>query len=101
MLTRDHALVRYSGSRVIPDRLNKKEHPHYVQLAKKMVDIYQRGEGQTRSDLHRRIAALFKNEACPARRIKSFCKILDDKSKYNRDRGGKSRRLREKVFKMR
>jgi hypothetical protein len=66
-----------------------------------MLDIYAGGVGQSRRQLHRAVRAVFENEPdCPARRIEAFCKLLDDRSEFEQDRGGKAAQLRRKVFRM-
>lgn len=99
MLRRDHAIAEYQGGKVIPDRLGQKQHGHYLGYAQRMLDIYARGVGQNRRELHRAVWAVFENEPdCPARRIEAFCKLLDDQSEFEEDRGGKAAELRRKVF---
>jgi predicted nuclease of restriction endonuclease-like RecB superfamily len=41
-----------------------------------------------------------KEPDCPARRIDAFCKLLDDVSVYDRDRGKKAAALRRQVFRL-
>ncbi len=99
MLTKEHAIAEYKGDRVYPDRLLSGPHRHYLGLAEKMLGIYRDGIGRTRGELHREVRKVLAGEPdCPARRVDAFCKLLDDVSKYNRDRGGKAARLRKKVF---
>ncbi len=99
MLTKEHSIVNYKGRAIIPDRLNRQEHKHYIEYAKKAIEIYKSGIGQTRISLHKKVRNIFKNEEnCPLKRINSFCKLLDDVSIFDRDRGGKSEKLRKKVF---
>ncbi len=101
MLRREHAIAEYRGGKIIPDRLGQKQHGHYLGYAQHMLRIYETGMGQTRQDLHRAIWSVFANEPdCPARRIEALCKLLDDQSDYEQDRGGKAAELRRKVFRM-
>ncbi len=101
MLRREHAIVEYQGGKVFPDRLGQKQHRHYLRHAEQMLRVYVGGVGRTRRQLHRDIWAVFENEPdCPARRIEAFCKLLDDRSEYAEDRGGKAATLRRKVFRM-
>ncbi len=99
MLTREHAIARYKGSHILPDRLNRRDHPHYIDLAIEALKIYREGIGKQRITLHRQVQQLFAHEPdCPMRRIRSICKLLDDVSVYDRDSRGKSEKLRLKLF---
>ncbi len=100
MLTSEHAIVRFERGLALPDRLNRKSDGHYVDLAAAMLRVYAEGAGLTRRDLHRQINRLFDEEPCDARRIASFCKLLDDASTFHTDSGGKAARLRLKVFRL-
>lgn len=101
MLTRELALAEFDfqHGRVVPDRLTRGRHAPYVDYAERMLTIYRHGQGRTRSDLHREVEAVFEAEDdCPLRRIRAFCKLLDDVSRYDRDRSGKAAELRRTVF---
>lgn len=98
MLTSEHAIVNYERGRALPDRLSRKSDVRYVDLAEAMLRLYRGGVGWTRRELHRKVGRLFDEEPCDARRIASFCKLLDDACEYRTDRGGKAARLRLKVF---
>ncbi len=103
MLTRDLAITEYdfAHGRIFPDRLTRTAHRQYLGFAEQMLAIYRNGTGQTRRDLHRAIGrVLAEEEDCPTRRIGAFCKLLDDVSKYDRDRRGQAAELRRKVFHM-
>lgn len=103
MLTRQQALAVYDfqSGRVVPDRLTQRSHQQYRQHAERMLDIYRRGVGQTRRELHRAVEALLADEEdCPARRIGAFCKLLDDAAIYEGDRRGRAAALRRKVFRL-
>ncbi len=101
MLTRQLAIAEYHDGRILPDRLTRKRHPHYLQYAERMLRVYQAGIGRTRRELHRAVRHVFADEDdCPARRIDAFCKLLDDRGKYDRDRRGRAAALRRKVFRM-
>jgi len=66
-----------------------------------MLDVYRGGTDRTRRDLHRFVRAVFDEEPdCPQRRIDAFCKLLDDASKFQRDRRGQAAELRRRVFQM-
>ncbi len=101
MLTREHAICEYKNGRIFPDRLTRRDHAHYVRFAEQMLEIYREGKGEMRKQLHRRVYAIFKDEAgCPVRRIDSFCRLLDDASIYDQDKGKKSAALRIRVFRL-
>jgi predicted nuclease of restriction endonuclease-like RecB superfamily len=101
MLTKEHATAKLSGNKIHPDRLNKKDHGHYLEYAEKMLTIYREGIGKTRKELHHQVKELFKHEPeCPAKRIDAFCKLLDEVSDFDTDRSGKAVRLRKKVLQM-
>ena len=99
MLTRDLAIATYDRNRVLPDRLTRGAHGHYVQFAERMLQVYRTGVGRTRSELHRDIHHLFAFELnCPTRRIDAFCKLLDEASEFDGDSRGKAAALRREVF---
>ena len=103
MLTRELAIAEYDLERglILPDRLTQRAHGHYLRYAERAVRIYQQGQGWTRRELHRSVREVFARESnCPTRRIEAICKLLDDMSRYNRDRHGKSAELRRRVFQM-
>lgn len=98
MLTRAEALSWVENRRVIPDKLTRNSHGHYLTIADEMIRIYAEGANQTRSELHHAIEQLFWNETCPPKRIKAFCKLLDDASDFEDARGGEIAELRMQVF---
>jgi uncharacterized protein len=101
MLTREHAIAEYSRGRVLPDRLTRQTHAHYVKYAERMLEIYRAGLGRTRRELHRAVwDALADEPDCPARRIEAFCKLLDDAGRFDQDRRGRAAALRREVFRM-
>jgi predicted nuclease of restriction endonuclease-like RecB superfamily len=101
MLTKEHAIADYKKGRILPDRLSQQKHAHYLQYAERMLELYRQGVGKPRQGLHRGIRTILENEPdCPSRRIDAFCKLLDDVSVYDRDRGGKAANLRKKVFRL-
>lgn len=90
MLTKEEALFKVDAGRVFPDRLKQKKHAHYLALAEAMFRVYEEGVGKTRSELHRAVEALFHQEkALPPKRVKAFCKLLDDVSDYEEAKSGK------------
>ena len=99
MLTSEQSIVEFKAGRAIPDRLTQSLHQHYIEYAEKMLSTYRNGLGRPRRQLHRKVESLFDDEPdCPTRRIQAFCKLLDDKSVYQADLGGKAAKLRLKVF---
>lgn len=103
MLTSELAVAEYdfAGNRIVPDRLTRKTHQHYLAYAERMLAIYRGGIGRTRQELHRAARAVFAGEdECPARRIDAFCKLLDDAGSYERDARGRAATLRRDVFRM-
>lgn len=103
MLTKELAIAEYDfeRSRILPDRLTRRTHAQYLRYADRMLHVYRVGEGKTRRQLHRAVHDVFSREAdCPTRRIDAFCKLLDDVSTYEKDRGGKAAELRRRVFRL-
>lgn len=101
MLTRDQAVAEFDfrHGRLVPDRLTRLRHRDYPTYAERMLTIYRHGAGRTRRDLHRSVESVFEAEPeCPARRIRAFCKLLDDVSRYDQDRRGAAAELRRQVF---
>lgn len=99
MLRKEHALFEYRKGSIFPDRLWKGKHAHYLPLTAKMLDLYKNGEGQTRRDLHCAVEGLFLEvNDCPIKRIRAFCKLLDDASEYDHDQAGRSPLLRHILF---
>jgi len=99
MLTREHGIAVYDGALVHPDRLTRRQHSHYIDLAEKMLDIYRRGCGRIRRELHRDIHSLLeKIPDCPPRRADAFCKLLDEQSEYIKDKKGTAAHLRRQVY---
>ncbi|XZE52774.1 DUF790 family protein [Planctomycetaceae bacterium SH139] len=100
MLRSEQAILRYqfSTGQVLPDQLRQGRHDHYLRAARTMIDIYRRGIGQTRQQLHGRVeSVLSRLPDCPPRRIAAFCKLLDDRAEYYGDRRA-ARQLRQKLF---
>ncbi|MHC4870650.1 MAG: DUF790 family protein [Planctomycetota bacterium] len=85
----------------VPDCLNRQEHGYYLPVVESALNIYASGKGEPRDNLHRKVEKLFLQvEDCPPRRIRAFCKLLDDASVYNTDKGAQSAELRLRVFSM-
>jgi predicted nuclease of restriction endonuclease-like RecB superfamily len=99
MLTGEHAIVSFERGRAFPDRLTRGRHGHYLELARKMLAVYRGGVGQTRRELHRSVEGILAAEPdCPARRIRAFCKLLDEAGEFGTDPGGLAAELRMRVF---
>ena len=99
MLTSEHTIVKYEAGRAIPDRLTQAAHRHYLEYAERMLEVYRRGVGRQRRQLHRAVEQVLEQEPdCPIRRIQAFCKLLDDASTYRTDRRGQAAKLRLRVF---
>ena len=60
MLTKALAIADYDKGRVLPDRLERSRHAHYLAYAERMLEIYGAGIGRTRQQLHEAIRALFR-----------------------------------------
>jgi predicted nuclease of restriction endonuclease-like RecB superfamily len=101
MLTAEHAIVVFERGRAVPDRLDRGQHGHYLGLAGKLLTVYRTGAGRTRRELHRSVEGIFADEAgCPLRRIRAFCKLLDDAAGFRTDPRGKAAELRLRVFRL-
>jgi predicted nuclease of restriction endonuclease-like RecB superfamily len=100
MLTKAEAISEVREGRVFPDRLGRKTHSHYLAAAEEMLAIYREGLGKTREELHAAVQATFRGVACPIRRIRAFCKLLDDGSDYHGAKGDGAARLRLRVFRL-
>ena len=101
MLTRELAIAEYDSGQIKPDRLTRSRHAHYAGLAESMLSIYRKGVGRMRQQLRSSIHGIFENELdCPTRRIDAFCKLLDERATYEKDKRGKAAELRKKVFRL-
>lgn len=102
MLTANLAIVTYERvGRLFyarPDRLRVADRPRYLALAAAMLAVYREGVGRARGELHREIEALFADLVCDPRRIRAFCKLLDEAADYETDEGGAAAALRLDVF---
>jgi len=66
-----------------------------------MLNVYRNGIGRMRQQLRSSIHNLFEDEVdCPVRRIDAFCKLLDERASYDRDKRGGAAALRQKVFRI-
>jgi predicted nuclease of restriction endonuclease-like RecB superfamily len=99
MLRSEHAILIFDGGKALPDRLSRSRHVHYLDYAQKMLSVYEGGAGKIRLDLHRSIQNIFASEPdCDRRRIAGFCKLLDDRAKFEKDGRGNAAALRLRVF---
>lgn len=99
MLTSELSIVEYRSGRAFPDRLTRAAHRHYLDYARRMRQVYARGTGRRRCDLHREVEQIFREEPnCPVRRIAAFCKLLDDQSTWQTDSNGRAAKMRLEVF---
>lgn len=88
MLTREHAIaeLKFRVHKVEPDRLMSGTHGHYIGYAGEMLQFYREAVGLRRRDIHRAIELIFSEDPFyHPRRVESFCKLLHDKSTYDRD----------------
>ncbi len=103
MLTKDLSILEFNFQNltVVPDRLHRKTHDHYLPVAEELVQIYRDHVGEVRKSLHDRVRRRMQDISdCPTRRIGAFCKLLDDASDYHRDKSGDAAKLRKRVFTM-
>ncbi len=101
MLTREHAIAAYESGQIYPDRLTQNRNAHYVGMIDRVLALYRSGVGRTRRELHRDVRSIFGEELeCPVRRIEAFCKLLDERATYDRDRRGRAAELRKRVFRL-
>src|SRR5258708_7929998 len=79
MLTSDQSILTYDRGAVLPDRLSRRAHAHYIDYAQRMLTLYHAGAGRTRRELHKAVESILADEpACSSRRVAAFCKLLDD-----------------------
>jgi len=99
MLTRDLAIVRYERGRVVPDLLRRETHARYPAFARRMLAVYRAGTGRARRDLHQEVERVFEGEAdCDPRRVRAFCRLLDQESEFHTPARGEGAALRLAVF---
>jgi uncharacterized protein len=99
MLTKELALARIEGVDVIPDRLTRANHAHYLGYAEQMCAVYRSGIGCSRKQLHAAVHKVMQDERdCPPKRIDAFCKLLDERCEYETDESGNASKLRRAVF---
>ncbi len=103
MLTSDEALAEYDfrNGAILPDRLTRPAHSHYLPVAEKLLKTYSDSLGSTRQQVHQRAEAVMERlPDCTSRRMAALIKLLDDVSGYQGDRGRKSAKLRQQVFQL-
>lgn len=100
MLTKELSIAKCVDGQVFPDRLSRTTHAQYVDLAKRMCDVYANGQGSMRKTLHNETQKILESDPeCPIRRIGAFCKLLDDRSVFDVGKPKKTALLRQSVFK--
>jgi predicted nuclease of restriction endonuclease-like RecB superfamily len=100
MLTKAEAIAEIREGRVYPDKLRRKTDGHYLPAADQMLAIYREGAGKAREELHAAVQEIFWGAACPVRRIRASCKLLDDVSDFTDAKDNNAARLRLRVFKL-
>lgn len=101
MLTSQQALADYDFERglILPDRLTRLDHAHYLPIAEQLLRTYADSVGATRQQVHQRAEAVLEQlEDCSSRRMSALIKLLDDVSQYESDRGRQAAKLRQFVF---
>ncbi len=99
MLTNEEALFEIDGWKVVPDKLIRSKHEHYLSLAEEMMSIFRNGTGRSRDELKSEVRQLFWDEKhCNPRRVKAFCKLLEDESVFDVDERGAAAKLRIQVL---
>ena len=100
MLTRRNAIVVYEAGRAVPDRLHLRGDRAYFEAAREALDVYRAGAGRSRETLHANVWAAFDTHVPDAepRRRRAFCALLDEASRYERDRDGRAGRARLLIF---
>ncbi len=101
MLTKEQSIAEFDFQRqiVIPDRLVRRTHGHYLAVVEDLLRIYQDHVGEVRKNLHDRVRRRLQDVLdCPTRRIAAFCKLLDDSSEFENTQSADAARLRKRVF---
>ncbi len=101
MLTKQEAIAEYDFAHqaIIPDRLTRKTHAGYLTAADQILQIYHNHIGATRRHLHALVQRQLQSlDDCSSVRMAAFCKLLDDASDYDNDRGSTAATLRRRVF---
>lgn len=99
MLTRELAIVHRKQGRVYPDRLTSATHAIYPALSRRMIAVYEEGNGKTRQELHRSVVHILEEDRdCPVRRMGAFCKLLDEYGRFDQGKPKQAAELRQRVF---
>lgn len=101
MLTRELAIAQCDWHQgvVVPDRLTRQSHADYRRYAAEMLEVYRKGVGRSRQELHRSVHQIFASvDLCPLRRIDAFCKLLDEGSEFDQGSRRSAAALRQQVF---
>jgi uncharacterized protein len=101
MLTSEEALAEFDfqNGAIVPDRLTRPTHAHYIPIAEQLLQTYSNSIGATRQRVHQRAESILEQlPDCSSRRMAAFIKLLDDVCEYESDRGRKAAKLRQQVF---
>ncbi len=101
MLTSEEALAEFDfeNGAILPDRLTRPAHMHYLSVADQLLQTYANSLGATRQRVHQRAESILEQlPDCSSRRMAAFIKLLDDASEYETDCGRKAAKLRQQVF---
>ncbi|MCO8122637.1 DUF790 family protein [Stieleria sp. TO1_6] len=102
MIRSEHSIVEYdfrSGT-VIADRLLRGRDSCYIDVARRLLQVYGHSLGEIRQTVHARAEACFSGlPGCPPRRVAAFCKLLDDQATYDSDPKA-AVALRRRVFEL-
>ncbi len=101
MLNSQQALAEFDFEKglILPDRLTRLDHAHYLPVADQLLKTFADSLGETRQRVHQRAEVVLEQlNDCSARRMAGLIKLLDDVSQYESDRGGQAAKLRQLVF---
>jgi predicted nuclease of restriction endonuclease-like RecB superfamily len=99
MLRKEHALFEIRDRKIFPDQITQRRHAAYLGYAEEMIALYRDGVGKTRRELEQGVERILETDQdCPLRRIKAFTKLLEDASRFDRDKGRQAWKLRKEVM---
>lgn len=101
MLTSEQALAEFDfqNGAIIPDRLTRPAHAHYLSAAERLLQTYSNSLGATRQRVHQRAESILEQlPDCSSRRMAALIKLLDDVSEYESDGVREAAKLRQQVF---
>ncbi|MBD3288392.1 DUF790 family protein [candidate division KSB1 bacterium] len=76
MLPKQLLRYRIEGDHVVPSYITRKQSPHYLRIAEKLIDIYERHLGKTRRELDDKLM-LFEGERLNYKVVRGLANILD------------------------